>query len=223
VPAQEPVPTPCADAAQDDRVVIWAGAGRVFEHDGGIYLARAGRTNELPTLRGFTDPALSVNGRMIVCVKRMHKPVAERVEADDTLKTELWLYDMKAQRLQLILTERRKSPLPDHGIFRWFSQPRFAWNGRTIYFMADVGAAVTKTVAMIDTANGTVHEVSLGLDYYVVRDKQFGWQDYLVVLKHKYIAGGGSYNWYWLVKPDGKEIDPVGESVAYFSKYYEIE
>jgi hypothetical protein len=28
--------------------------------------------------------------------------------------------------------------------------------------------------------------------------------------------GGGAYDWFWLVKPDGKEVGPVGETTDNF-------
>jgi hypothetical protein len=33
----------------------------------------------------------------------------------------------------------------------------------------------------------------------------------LIVLKHKYFPEGGSYDWFWLLKPDGEEIAPLGD------------
>jgi len=31
----------------------------------------------------------------------------------------------------------------------------------------------------------------------------------LAVMRHKYFIGGGSYDWYWLMTPDGKEVGPI--------------
>ena len=33
----------------------------------------------------------------------------------------------------------------------------------------------------------------------------------LIVRKHKYFLGCGSYDWYWLIDPQGREIGPIGE------------
>ena len=33
----------------------------------------------------------------------------------------------------------------------------------------------------------------------------------LIVEKHKYFLEGGSYDWHWLLTPDGEEVGPVRE------------
>ena len=33
----------------------------------------------------------------------------------------------------------------------------------------------------------------------------------LILNQHRYFIGGGSYDWYWLFTPEGKEIGPLGE------------
>lgn len=34
------------------------------------------------------------------------------------------------------------------------------------------------------------------------------------------ILGGGSYDWLWLLTPDGKEVGPIGEDEASFREMY---
>ena len=46
------------------------------------------------------------------------------------------------------------------------------------------------------------------------------YRDDLLVQQHRYFIGGGSYDWYWLLKPDGKEIGPVGEDTENFKTTY---
>jgi hypothetical protein len=40
------------------------------------------------------------------------------------------------------------------------------------------------------------------------------YQGYLALQQHRYFIGGGSYDWYWLFTPDGKEIGPLGEELS---------
>ncbi|GEM_PF-702104 len=172
-------------------------------------------TNEI-ALPG-TDSVLSPDGRLIVCIKSIEIPAAESNDEDDTFKNELWLYDTVKRQPRLLLTEN-----PGDMKLRWFHEPRFSSDGRIVYFMADNYSPVTEAVAAVDTVDGTVRYITSGNAFYIVR-KDPDWKDYLVVLRHKYFAGGGSYDWYWLVKPDGTEVDPVGESIESFSKNYKIE
>jgi hypothetical protein len=48
------------------------------------------------------------------------------------------------------------------------------------------------------------------------------YKNYLIVQRHKYFLAGGSYDWYWLINSQGKEIDPIGEedNVAMFKEVY---
>jgi hypothetical protein len=37
-----------------------------------------------------------------------------------------------------------------------------------------------------------------------------------MVQQHHYFVGGGSYDWYWLITPDGREVGPLGEALELF-------
>ena len=57
-----------------------------------------------------------------------------------------------------------------------------------------------------------VHPV--GTDVKIVPSGEY--KDCLLVQQHRYFVGGGSYDWFWLVRPDGKELGPVGEDTENF-------
>jgi len=40
------------------------------------------------------------------------------------------------------------------------------------------------------------------------------YKGYLIVNQHRYFIGGGSYDWYWLFSPAGKEAGPFGETIS---------
>jgi hypothetical protein len=40
-----------------------------------------------------------------------------------------------------------------------------------------------------------------------------------VVSQHRYFLAGGSYDWYWLVTPEGREVQAVGESEAALKEF----
>jgi hypothetical protein len=52
----------------------------------------------------------------------------------------------------------------------------------------------------------------------VVRSGEY--RDCLLVARHRYFIGGGTYNWFWLLRPDGKEVGPVGEDTEHFKATY---
>jgi hypothetical protein len=36
----------------------------------------------------------------------------------------------------------------------------------------------------------------------------------LIVNQHRYFLGGGSYDWYWVFSPNGKEEGPLGPEIV---------
>ena len=46
------------------------------------------------------------------------------------------------------------------------------------------------------------------------------YRDFLIVQQHRYFLGGGSFDWYWLFRPDGKEVGPIGENANNFKDLY---
>jgi len=62
------------------------------------------------------------------------------------------------------------------------------------------------------------HFVCPALEFEVVPSGEY--RDCLLVAQHRYFIGGGSYNWFWLLRPDGKEEGPVGEDTENFKATY---
>jgi hypothetical protein len=52
----------------------------------------------------------------------------------------------------------------------------------------------------------------------VVRSGEY--RDCLLVARHRYFIGGGTYNWFWLLRPDGKEVGRWGEDTENFKATY---
>jgi hypothetical protein len=42
----------------------------------------------------------------------------------------------------------------------------------------------------------------------------------LIAEQHKYFLGGGTYDWFWVLEPDGREAGPIGEDVSSFRELY---
>ena len=78
--------------------------------------------------------------------------------------------------------------------------------------------AVSGAVHVVDTTNRKERYLLPGSDVKVVPSGEY--KDCLLVLQHRYFVGGGSYDWYWLLRPDGKEVGPVGEDTENFEATY---
>ena len=98
-----------------------------------------------------------------------------------------------------------------------FSKPQFSTNGRFVFFLSDAWAT-SGALHVVDTTNGKEHYVCPGLDFEIIASGEY--RDCLLVAQHRYFIGGGTYDWFWLLRPDGKEVGPVGEDTENFKATY---
>ena len=80
----------------------------------------------------------------------------------------------------------------------------------------DVLSDATAEIAMLLMLGAARHAV---LGDEIVRSGN--WADHIITQKHKYFVGGGSYDWYWLICPEGKTIGPLGENTDYFRESWQ--
>jgi hypothetical protein len=78
--------------------------------------------------------------------------------------------------------------------------------------------ATSGAVHVVDTTNRKERYLFPGSDLKAVTSGEY--KDCLLVQQHKYFVGGGSYDWFWLLRPDGKEVGPVGEDTSSFEATY---
>ena len=98
-----------------------------------------------------------------------------------------------------------------------FGSPQFSPDGRTVYFTTD--AWVTSgAIHAVNLATGRVRFVCPGNSLQVVPRGRYA--GHLMVGQHRYYIGGGSYDWVWLVTPEGRDVGPIGESTEQFEETY---
>ena len=88
-----------------------------------------------------------------------------------------------------------------------FSSPQFSTDGRYVFFLSSAWAT-SGALHVVDTTNRKEHFVCAAHDFQVVRSGKY--RDHLLVFQHRYFILSGSYDWFWIFSPDGKEIGPVG-------------
>ena len=88
--------------------------------------------------------------------------------------------------------------------------------GRFIFCSA--AYAVSGAIHAYDVTTHQVRFVMAGNAPQVVPAGEY--KGDLLVEQHRYFLGGGSYDWYWLFEPNGKEIGPVGETTDNFREMY---
>lgn len=118
---------------------------------------------------------------------------------------DLWISDADGSNARLLVagvgTRTPETNLTD------IEAVSFAPDRRTLYFQT--AAWVTSpAIHAVDISNGKQRFVSNGWLNHVVPAGRY--RGDIVVMQHRHFVGSGSYNWYWLLAPNGKEIGPIG-------------
>ena len=193
-----------------------ANAQKVSVQNGNICIGGpAGEIKKLTSSGHDSEPALSPDGKWIVFIRTIP---GKRIStgAGDAAATELW--QVRADGKEPTLLVRPKDSDKMETVLAGFSKPQFSTNGRLVYFVSEAWAT-SGALHVVDTTNSKERFVCPALDFEVVPSGEY--RDCLLVAQHRYFIGGGSYDWFWLLLPDGKEVGPVGEDTENFKTTYE--
>jgi hypothetical protein len=193
-------------------------AQSVSVKDGNIqFTDKSGNTTALTSSGRDSNPLLAPDGKWVVFVRKVDgKKIA--TGSDEVEPSELWQVRVDGKEPSLLL-KCRDSEKPE-SVIAAFENLQFSTNGKLLYFVTPAWAT-SGAVHVVDTTNRKERYVFPGNDLKVVPRGEY--KDSLVVQQHRYFVGGGSYDWYWLLKPDGKEIGPVGEETSNFEATYSNE
>ncbi len=190
--------------------ICWAVASsvgpKVFSEKGNIYYSEDGENKVQLTKSGEDrEPVLSPDGEAVVFIRKTKDG-----------KDELWLINLDAGKQELLVKKitypskggSEKKPLSSimtDGI-------QFSPDSKTVYF-----------VSMDFVTSGGIHTVEIkskkeryltdGYELHVVPDGKY--KGYLIFCKHRYFMSAGSYDFWWLYTPEGKEVQPVGDEAEY--------
>jgi dipeptidyl aminopeptidase/acylaminoacyl peptidase len=189
----------------------WARGALVVEEKGQLVLVEAGGKKRTLTTSGQdSQPSLSPDGKAVVFVRRgsagMLESAAGEVEAN-----ELWWMELAGGKpRRLVRSAANEEPKKFLG---GLQSPQFSPDGKSVFFLS-AAWATSSAIHKVDVATGKEQFVSPGNSLEVVTQGEH--RGRLIVQLHKYFLGGGSYDWYWLLEPDGREVGPIGEDVAAF-------
>ena len=190
-------------------------AQSVSVKDGNIqFTDKAGQTAAVTSSGRDSDPVLSPDGKWIVFVRKVEGQKISTA-SDEVDPTELWQVRADGKEATLLL-KCRVSQDP-HAVIAGFENLQFSTNGKLVYFYTPAWAT-SGAIHVVDTTNRKERLAFAGNDFKVVRSGEF--RDCVLVQQHRYFVGGGSYDWYWLMRPDGKEEGPVGETTENFDQAY---
>ena len=179
-----------------------------------FYTDPAGKRLRLTNTGKDSAPCLSPDKRRLVYVRQVSgKSISSG--SGDLPPTELRMMDVDGSH-DTLLVRSAGAEKPEDTLAE-FASPTFSPEGRTIYFCS-AAYAVSGAVHAYDVTTRRVRFVMAGNAPRVVPTGEY--KGDLLVEQHRYFLGGGSFDWYWLFKPDGKEIGPVGETADNFREMY---
>ena len=193
-------------------------AQTVSVKDGNIqFTDKAGKTIALTSSGRDSDPILAPDGKWVAFVRKVDgKKIA--TGSDEMDPTELWQVRVDGKEPSLLL-RCRESQKPE-SVIAAFDTLQFSTNGKLLYFVTPAWAT-SGAVHVIDTTNRKERYLFAGNNLKVATAGEY--KDCLLVQQHRYFVGGGSYDWFWLLRPDGKEVGPVGEDTENFEATYSKE
>jgi hypothetical protein len=186
--------------------------------DGNVqFTDKNGQTTALTSSERDSGPVLAPDGKWVVFVRKVDgKKIA--TGSDEVDPTELWQVRIDSKEATLLM-KCRESDKPE-SVVAAFENLQFSTNGKLVYLVTPAWAT-SGAVHVVDTTNRKERYLLPGSDVKVVPAGEY--KDCLLVLQHRYFVGGGSYDWYWLLRPDGKEVGPVGETTENFEATYSME
>src|SRR4051812_38055552 len=183
--------------------------------NGNIQFAdNSGKITALTSSGRDSTPVLAADGKWVAFVRKVDgKKIA--TGSDEVEPTELWQVRIDGKEPSVLL-HCRDSQKPE-SVIAAFENLQFSTNGKLLYFVTPAWAT-SGAVHVVDTTNRKERYLFPGSDLKVVTSGEY--KDCLLVQQHRYFIGGGSYDWFWLLRPDGKEVRPVGEDTSNFEATY---
>jgi dipeptidyl aminopeptidase/acylaminoacyl peptidase len=180
-----------------------ANAASVLEREGNIFYAGDdGVSTQLTSQHIDSNPLLSPDGQKVI----FGRTTQEKAEYSEELERAIWLSDISGKEVRRILSTHHDE-VPEKTLTQ-FNNWIFSADGKQLYFLT-AAWAVSNAMHVLDLTSGKEHFVTDANDVLIIPKGKYA--NHLVVSKHKYFKREGSYDYYWLITPKGKEIKMVGK------------
>ena len=188
-------------------------AEAITENGNIIFVNDSGNRIILTTSGRDRNPCLSPKKTSVV-FSRYNCLESKKSSYKIQFSSDIYLVDIKTRKEKILIHEGQKSDIgkskdntPKN--LAGLGYPRFSSDGTKIFFLSKAWET-SGAIHVLNLKTGAIRFVTDGRSLEVLHSKRF--KDYLIVNKHKYFLGGGSYDWYWLVNSDGEEIDAFGDN-----------
>lgn len=186
----------------------------VFSKAGNIYYIETPSNHTIQITNSGKDfsPLLSPNKEIIAFVRTGNQVIPKECETDTETghAFEIWTYNLLTKKEQLLVANNFHCKEPEKQIINP-TNLLFSPDNKTLYFITSAW-----------TTSGAVHSVKINNaeEHFITPANELkvvykgGYKGYLIVNQHRYFIGGGSFDWYWLMSPEGKEEGPFGPEIT---------
>lgn len=183
-----------------------------FIKAGNIYLVQADRhTIQLTSSGKAYSPVLSPDKKTIAFIKTGTDIIPERcrnfADTYSTYGNQIWIIDIEHKKERLLVRNNFDCDKPMEMIIA----PRhltFSLDSKTLYFLTNAWTT-SNALHAVHITDAKQHYLLPANSLAIATDEEY--KGNLILNQHRYFIGGGSYDWYWLFTPEGKEIGPLGE------------
>ncbi len=156
-------------------------------------------------------PTLSPDKQWIAFIHRKKMVLSDDCKdnpyMDDSLVDQLWVYNVKTQKKKLLVNYNFFCDVPEKMILH-IEDIKFSPDSKIIYFQT--GAWLHSDAIHAVNIDGSREHYLIPGDSLEIIQKGDSKGD-LVVSQSRYFIEGGSFDWYWLYTPSGKQEGPIGE------------
>jgi hypothetical protein len=195
-------------------VIASSSFASVFVKAGNIYYSHKGQDIQLTNTNQDGSPILSPNKKLVAFIRTGHQIIPQKCldfsDISSKFGNQIWIYNIANKTERLLVDNNFSCNNPQKRIVDP-QQLHFSPNSRTLYFVTSAWA-VSGAVHAINVDGTNYRYIQPANELEVITSGDY--QGYLALQQHRYFIGGGSYDWYWLFTPDGKEIGPLGEELS---------
>ena len=174
-----------------------------------IYLKNTENITQLTFKGNASYPILSPDGKSIVYIRTVPKNGYE-YKGGDSIPTEIVFMDLESKQEKVILKEE---PSTDpYKTLKDFSEPLFSSDSQILYFLSNAWVT-SSAVYALDLKTLKTQFIIDGNDLAIIKSGDY--KNYIVIDRHQYYVDGGSYDYSWLVSPNGKVIGQVRDRNSY--------
>lgn len=185
---------------------------KAFIKSGNVYFTQDnGQTIQLTSQGQAHSLVLSPDKKNIAFISTGSEMIPELcrnfADTHSTYGNQIWIVDIEHKKERLLVKNNFACNKPMEMIITPHHLT-FSPDSKTLYFLTHAWTTsnALHAVNIFDTQE---HYLLPANSLAVVKDGEY--KGDLILNQHRYFIGGGSYDWYWLFTPDGKEIGPLGE------------